>query len=160
MMTLESYLDELQVWHVRLRTILRLHDAAWYTTIVQPWFEDIAPRKAEEYGIECWLRLGARALVVDTNACYYRWKRLSEIGRTLDDPAMLNALRDGFGYAVMLAVVAEEDATWMSLVKIVKQSDPYVLNEQLIEEVWECGRLTGATERALGLAWAMYARST
>jgi hypothetical protein len=99
------------------------------------WFSDIAPVKAEEYGIECWERLGARALVVDINACFYRWKRLMELGRYKSD-AMLNVLRDTFGYAVILAICLGQEPPSMMYFGL---EQPKVINDRLIERCWEQG---------------------
>lgn len=85
----------------------------WLDTIVPTWREFIAPRKHNEYGIECWERMGTRALVADISAVFYRYKRLKEIGfanryLSYEDP-MFNVILDSFGYAVIYTVCKYQD---------------------------------------------------
>lgn len=100
-----------QYWYAVDRVIDALPedlDSDWKQSVVGEWREAIAPKKHNEYGIECWLRMGTRALVADISAVFYRYKRLTEIDKTKGNP-MYNVLLDSFGYAVIYTVCKYED---------------------------------------------------
>lgn len=131
--------------------------------VVWPWFNQIAPVKAKEYGIECWQRLGVRALVVDTNACFYRWKRLRALRIHPESDVYLNALRDCFGYSVMIGVLqyGEPQGDAESILKY--QWSQHVTadfyNDQLVDEVWWQGITSMAFVYAMRMSYAMFKES-
>lgn len=131
--------------------------------VAATWLYDIAPVKAEEYGIHAWLLLGARGLFAEINGCYWRWRRLTDLGETYDfSPAMQNAIVDFFGYAVMMNVFVELvrrprdlHTAWQSLL-----SDDATIRvdmNAMFEGVWETGYIEGdegiRAMRAAYFAW-------
>jgi hypothetical protein len=128
-MNLEEYLAKLWGW--RTESIRGL-SIPFALSIAVPWFDKIAPVKAREYGVECWLRLGAKGLIADTSACHYRWRSLREQGGLGDSS---DVLLDAFGYAVMLNVVlGRETADWVVVgLDIKPESD----NETVIRKAWD-----------------------
>lgn len=142
-MTLEQYTQELlPAWEY-----LMLRDAPtdFAAEIVWPWFNDIAPVKAEKYGMEAWLTLGVKALVVETNGGFYRWKRMVEVGVPHEDEDYLDTIRDTFGYSIMMGVLQYGrpiDIQWSGASMFydrhptTKAKD---YNDQLIGEVWYQG---------------------
>lgn len=161
-MTLEDYKEELDRWHRYFN--LNGDDPDWEEQVIGPWFQSIGPQKAEEYGIDCWLRLGAKALMVDINAVFYRWKRLfgqaTVMGST---PAMLNALRDAFGYCIMYCVILRRDPFGMYselIYEPVSYDQVLQLNETLIYSVWERDDHAGMHHIALNMAYNMWRNAT
>lgn len=139
-MDLQQYLSKLVLLHLEYLDNL---PSDYYHCVVRPWFLEIAPRKAEEYGIGCWQRMGPLALLADVSACFYRWDRLRELGSSFEYPAMRNALRDAFGYSVMLRVMIEDggglhreynDAVWSS---VRSRVEPRIENEFMLCSYWE-----------------------
>jgi len=131
-MTLDEYLERI-AWHSES---MRVH-GPWFYEVVQPWIEVVAPVKTVEYGIECWQRLGSRGLLVDINACYYRWLRQRNMEWT--GPALDNALVDLYGYSAMYCVclAAERNMVPMRTNLPLGGQEPWQLNEWLIEHVWD-----------------------
>jgi hypothetical protein len=111
----------------------------WYREVVEPWAVGIAPVKAEEYGIECWKRLGSRGLMVDISACYYRWQQLMTNGK--DGENLDNALVDMFGYSAIYCIcLAHEHHMPTGHYPQINQfahRSAWSLNEWLIEHVWD-----------------------
>jgi hypothetical protein len=131
-MDLDQYLERI-AWHSEA---LRMH-GDWFYSVVQPWIEEVAPHKTVEYGIECWKRLGSKGLVVDINACYYRWQHQRGFG--LGGPSLNNALVDLYGYTAMYCVclAAERHMPQMPMsTNSFSDNEPEQLNDWLIEHVW------------------------
>jgi hypothetical protein len=152
--TLDEYLVLLQRWEATFSR--QCTDETYKWLIGESWFRDIAPFKAAEYGIECWVRLGIRALVVDTNACYYRWKQLMSNHQHVANSSVQNALRDSFGYSIMTCTLSEtppEEAPWWGMFQPLS---PHGLNDLLISEVWEQGYEKDAPLLTMSLAYNMY----
>ena len=114
-------------------------EGGWYRHVVQPWAVEIAPVKAEEYGIECWKRLGSRGLMVDISACFYRWQRYM-ITETNGD-GLTNALVDLFGYSAIYCICTGAEHHMPSghypQVNQFAGRSSWALNEWMIEHVWE-----------------------
>jgi hypothetical protein len=130
----DQYLERI-AWHSEM-----LHgQGEWYDRVVRVWASEVAPAKAKEYGIECWKRLGSKGLVVDINACFYRWLQLRSDdahSTTTTD----NALIDLYGYTAMYCVClsAEQHVGPMQYFSTTFSSfEPWRLNEWLIEHLWE-----------------------
>ena len=153
---LEHYLGILKRWHIVIAT--RCSDGRYMAGVVNPWFNFIAPVKAEEYGIECWMRLGARALIVDINACFYRWKNLMHKPREGNEDAMYNALRDVFGYCIMFCVIRGIEPTEIDWFRVFddKNSDAINMNESLIHWVWDLDSPKDMEKVALNMAYTMW----
>lgn len=109
---LDDYLYEIRVRRVEYK---KHYPPSFWGAIAVPWFEDIGPRKAREYGFEAFLFLGPRAHIVDICGCHFRWRKLLADGHNLTSPSMLNALRDGFGYSVILSVMTGILPVWERL---------------------------------------------
>lgn len=141
-LTLEEYTQELlPAWEYAM---LRDADAEFADRIAWPWFSEIAPVKAEKYGMEAWLRLGVRALVVETNGGYFRWKRMLQIMTPAEDEDYLDTIRDVFGYSIMMGVLQHKVPEGLGLKYQNLFSDPNPrtasqYNEALIDEVWDNG---------------------
>lgn len=114
-------------------------EGRWYDEIVKPWITDIAPVKTYEYGIECWQRLGSRGLLVDINACYYRWDMLRIHDQ--NGQSLTNALIDLYGYSAMFCVCLADEHHMRPLhfydSKAFRLVPPSRLNDWLIEHLWE-----------------------
>lgn len=135
-------------------------DEEWLDTVVAVWREEVAPKKHEEYGVECWERMGTRALVADISAVFYRYKRLTEVGvkagrRDYYSP-LFNVWVDSFGYAVIYTVCKYQELFtegWSgpTLSDIydytpVDREEPVLLtNEQVLRVGWD-GRALGYVE--------------
>jgi hypothetical protein len=100
---LDDYLYEIRVRRVEYA---KHYPDGFWRVIAEPWFMDIGPAKAKEYGFEAFLFLGPRAHIVDICGCHFRWRKLTENAPAGDwTPSLLNAVRDGFGYGVILSVM-------------------------------------------------------
>jgi hypothetical protein len=141
--TLEQYITEyLPAWEY-----LMLRDAPtdFAAEVVWPWFNDIAPVKAEKYGMEAWLTLGVKALVVETNGGFFRWKRMVQIGVEHEDEEYLDTVRDTFGYSIMMGVLqygVPKDIGWSGTSMFYDRHPAKTaqdFNDQLIGEVWYQG---------------------
>lgn len=99
--------DEVKVWLGNYhQQCLDTFPGSW-NKIFEHWFNYIAYDKLDEYGVDCWQRLGPRGFVVNMSAMRYRWVRLMELGREPSDPAMWNCLVDAFGFAILFNVCLE-----------------------------------------------------
>lgn len=133
-MDLDQYLERI-AWHSEsLKT-----QGPWYHAVVNQWITKVAPQKTVDYGIDCWKRLGSKGLVVDINACFYRWQRqrnMEWIGPALDD-----ALVDLYGYSAMYCVCLAAERNMPPMGRQHKEyfmgNEPWQLNEWLIEHVWD-----------------------
>lgn len=135
-MILERYLQMIQGHSQQLQNV----NPHWGEEIIEPWLE-IAPVKAKEYGIECWERLGSRALMVDISACYYRWKQLSRNGQEFDtSPEMANALVDIYGYSTMYCICLSDERhlpPYFHQTFSEPRPSAHELNNWMIEHIWE-----------------------
>lgn len=133
-LTLDEYIERV-ITHCRQFEA----DPPWFVAVVQPWLMDVAPVKTQEYGIDCWKRLGSRGLMVDISACYYRWEQLREKGT--DGPSLDNALVDLFGYSAMYCVCVAEERSLPAYRyephHEYQHFSPHQLNEWMIAHVWE-----------------------
>lgn len=151
--------DEVKVWLGNYhQQCLDTFPGAW-NRIFEHWFNYIAYDKLEEYGVDCWQRLGPRGFVVNMSAMRYRWVRLMELGREPSDPAMWNCLVDAFGFAILFNVCLEiPNLSRWSFDYI----DPVEDDEWIIRNVWsgEVGPWEHYREeigmRALRMAFNMY----
>ncbi len=129
-MKLDSYIEELVKKERDCRGLL---PSDYWTLIAHPWFEDIAFKKAVEYGVDCFQRLGPKAFVVNTSAVYYRWKQLTQVQHNgLSHPSVLNALQDSFGFSIIFHIILGTEVIFTGTV-----TDPYQDDEFLISEIWE-----------------------
>jgi hypothetical protein len=131
-------------------------DPRWRTDVVDIWRNVVAPKKHNEYGIECWERMGTQALVCDISAVFYRYKRLKEIGETKGTP-MYNVHLDSFGYAVIYTVCKYQELFidgWVgpTLDEIFELAQPvdleervFLTNETILRVGWE-DRMMGYVE--------------
>jgi len=147
--TLDQYMMSLEAMNKISSRQLPLD---YYVEVAGPWFNYVAPEKAYEYGIECWLRLGVKALVVDTNACFYRWKQLRTLGSTKGQPSMKNVLLDSFGYATMIACLSKAPDYHIGT----HNEEPDRMNDLLILNVWEAGVTEYASSWSLSMAFNMW----
>lgn len=153
--SLSEYLTTLGDWHQEFVT--HCPSEIYGANVASHWFNKIAPNKAVEYGLECWLRLGARALVVDLNACFYRWKSIKEKEQGITDHygAWENVLRDSFGYSVMLNCFQDVKPISMEWDFVFMDRDPANANDQLVNDVWEQGIEDDAGAIAMNMAYNM-----
>lgn len=104
----------------------------WYLRVCEHWFENIAPNRARQYGLECWERLGAKALIADLSACFYRCK---------NDPhpdLMENAVVDHFGYSIIFWVCLEQQLGVEIMPDLLQQGyQAEQFNEALIARAWD-----------------------
>lgn len=139
-MKLEEYLKTLEHWQGE--TMLHL-PMIFMQEIGLHWFQYIAPFKAEQYGTECWERLGPKGLIVDVSACHYRWRRIKRASRIRKDgsyqPGQLipDVLHDQFGYAIMLAVALQVKPTEIDWEIVEIDQDPRQVNEYIIRMGWD-----------------------
>lgn len=112
--SLDAYLYEIRVRQVEYRKHYPLN---FWVDVAEPWFTRIGPPKARQYGFEAFLKFGPKAHIVDICGCYYRWKNMAKAGVRLYDHDMMNALRDGFGYGVILSVMTGHLPDWESLLE-------------------------------------------
>lgn len=133
-MKLDEYLERI-AWHSQALS----GQGPWYQAVVKPWIENVAPHKTVEYGIECWQRLGSKGLIVDINACFYRWQRQRSMEWA--GPALDNALVDLYGYSAMYCVclAAERNMPPMPIFRngSFDSNEPWELNEWLIQHIWD-----------------------
>lgn len=150
-MNLEEFADERYRVQKYLFEITPVEHEGYVKQIMSPWFTGIAPKKAAQYGTACWERMGPRALLVDINACFYRWENLYNKGHwePEDYSAMENALVDSFGYCVMLAVISH----CLPSPEMFKKATPVVLNEVLLHDYWQ--EQSAWWSRGVGLAFQM-----
>lgn len=144
----------------------RPQETKWLETYGDTWHRDVAPKKHEQYGIECWERLGSRAVVADISACYYRHKRLMTLDPASWPRARMNVMLDSFGYAMIYTVCRTQElgpgfydshliqayeTRFMSGLSAVE------LNEQIIQCLWD-GQLDSQRSFPLVLsqAYAIY----
>lgn len=142
--------DDHRRWLYAIEDALRdskvdIPDAYW-TGVVEYWLDEVAFVKNEEYGTECWERLGPKALVVDISACYYRWENLKKIdNNTFERQAMKNAIVDAFGYAMLYTECTlmkyNGDASQLSNSYQAEWGDwidqtPKQVNEWTIRNIW------------------------
>lgn len=124
--------------------------------VIRHWRYDIAPIKHRDYGIECWERLGPKALVADLSALYYRYKQL--FGRHIGDPSLANAIVDAFGYAVIYNVCLGVDNIQKSILRmnmLVKEPVGYT-NEIIIKHAWDRRDFTQIRYHTLRQSFNMY----
>lgn len=158
-LTLERYTKQvLPAWEFAM---LRDCPAPFADQIVWPWFNDIAPVKAEKYGMEAWLTLGVRALVVETNGGFFRWKRMMEIDIDREDENYLDTIRDVFGYSIMMGVLlydlpASFDSFNGDLYERWPMRNARWYNDTLINEVWKYGIETNAFWWAFRMSQCMF----
>ena len=119
-------------------------EEAFHRQVVDHWRHAVAPEKHADYGIECWERLGAKALVADVSAVFYRYKQL--YGRYIHDPALSNAIVDAFGYAVIFTVIVMDQSqlTQVDLEDIYGEElyaeEILLTNELIIRQSWDNDR--------------------
>lgn len=123
---------------------------AFRNGIVRHWREGVAPQKHRDYGIECWERLGPKALVADLSAVFYRYKNMYvQNGRVSRE--MSDIIIDAFGYAVIYTVCLYEQWSW---------TDPPFLSDILALEMFgkvERDEPVGHTnERLIRVGWDGY----
>jgi hypothetical protein len=127
--TLSDYVELLPKWE---HATERVMPEPFLEDVSRHWFWNIAAQKAWEYGIECWLRLGAKGLIADVSACHYRWRGLMDYRHDNRD-----VLYDSFGYSVMLSILLEKtvyDMHWEQVLRIVKPAED---NEEIINLGWD-----------------------
>lgn len=107
------------------------------------WRNEIAPSKHRDYGTECWERMGAKALICDISACYYRYKNLQAQMVSWKNYVMRNAIIDHFGYTVLYTVckgftqTCGIDALRILFSHMTLPADPGDLNEEMLEVGWD-----------------------
>ncbi len=153
-MNLDNYIGDIVKREQQCRTLL---PADYWSLIARPWFEDIAYKKALEYGVECFQRLGPKAFVVNTSAVYYRWKQLTQVRHHgLSNPLVLNALQDSFGFSIIFHIILGTNIIFNETV-----TDPFQDDEFLIGEIWEGNNYPDwVASVALRQSYSMYRRTT
>lgn len=131
MRTIDQVLVALHEYDKQCQTLL---PRRYYDEVAKMWFIEIGPIKTREYGVACWERLGPRGFVVNMSAMRYRWTRLMELGRDLNDPAMYNCVLDGFGFAILFNLCL--DIPYLSYTGDTKEL-PRVDDEWIIQTLWD-----------------------
>ena len=146
-------IDEVYWAHVdticrAVETVTLEENVSWNQDVVHNWRYYIAPDKHADYGIECWERLGPKALVADVSAVFYRYKNL--YGRHPHDRALLDAIIDAFGYAVIftVTVIERSQLTQPDLEDIYDEhiyaEEVGATNELVIRQAWDNDRYVDA----------------
>lgn len=137
-MNLVQYANRLHFERELLETRLAASD--FWSQVAMPWFVEIAPVKAPEYGVDCIERMGPLGVMAEVSGCFYRFKRQTELGRSFyRDPMMRNAIIDAFGYAVILRIVVDGggedwDRHWHI---VTTHKDPEWFNEEMLTRYWD-----------------------
>lgn len=150
-LTIEQYSEILKQWQIRSRIYLPLQ---YQVEVSEVWFDKVAPIKTEQYGIECWQRLGAKGLIADISACHYRWKNMLYNKQNFNHDVLV----DSFGYSVMYNVVLGSDQDKFPWVIVSQYTSPEEDNEMIIHLAWERDSYYFTGERAMRMAYNQWRR--
>jgi len=127
--------------------------------IASDWFDEIAPQRASEYGVEGLLRFGPVGVFYQIANCYYRWKTLME--REARVEKLRDTLMDTFGFGVIMAVITDQVPERIMWGWVFQEFNPDELFETLLLDVMDHDETSNTliSQIALSLAYNMFDRT-
>jgi hypothetical protein len=150
---LDEYLNKLSQFKKHARNTCP--DVRFIDDIIDPWFDEIAPARAYQYGVKGMTRFGARGVFAQQINCYSRWERFKEMDFHVD---WTDTMRDMFGFGVIMNIVIGKAPTKVEWSEMVwgSMGSAEEIFEVMVARLWERDVLAGVDSMALALPYKMW----